>query len=200
MAQWPGAQRWKRALAGIVLMTIGLTIFMTRGKPPRRTALRLKEEARHPWVVAFSGSNPQETLAGLRGELRGHIDVISPHWVRFDATGNLTSEIFSDEVVREAHSQGIKVWPLVAYAGPYGTQGGCPAIFCQTERAFQFAEKLSVWAKVRSLDGLVLDVEHLGQNVRPHLVAFVAELHGMLNPRGLQLWVAVFPQVDFPFS
>lgn len=197
MAKSHRAHLWRWALALMIVMVIGMAIIMTREKAPRQTAKHPEDEARHPWIVAFSGSDPQETLAGLRGELRGQVDVVSPHWLRFDAEGNLTSEVFSDEVVREAHSQGAKVWPLVAYAGPYGTTAGCPAILCRQEGAFRFAENLANWARERHLDGLVLDVEYLGASVRPHLVMFSAELHGMLRARGLQLWIAAFPQVDF---
>lgn len=149
-------------------------------------------------ILAFSGSDIQETLSGLRGEMREHIDVLAPHWLRFDGSGKLTRTIFSEEVVREAHSQGIRVWPLVAYDGPYGRSAGCPPVFCEENTAFRLADRLSTWVTERGVDGLVLDVEYLSVEVKPHLVAFTADLNRLLKRHGRQLWVAVFPQVDFP--
>lgn len=151
-----------------------------------------------PLVLAFSGSDPEETLHGIRRELRGNVDVISPHWIRFNGKGQTVLRRSSQAVIDAAHKQGIEVWPLVAYSGPYGQEAGCPVVFCDSDSAARLVQSLTTWALEQNMDGLVLDVEYLSSTVAPYLVVFTSQLHRQLTTRGLKLWVAVFPQVDFP--
>jgi spore germination protein len=151
-----------------------------------------------PLVLAFMVGDPAAGLTALQNELAGAVDVVSPQWLQFDAAGKLVTRLGSEEFVAVAAAQGLYVWPLAAYAGPYGEQAGCPPVLCDADVRSSFVQRVVEWAAGLGVQGLVLDVEYASVAAAPHLVQLAGELAADLHRQDQQLWVAVFPAVGFP--
>ncbi|MGI6543523.1 MAG: glycosyl hydrolase family 18 protein [Limnochordia bacterium] len=193
---------WLLRILTLVLSAIGVALIVFALRPAGRDASMRERDIQAelktaPIVLAFMGETLEQGLSAVLGELGGNVNVVSPHWVRFNADGTFVTKHGSMVFIAAAHEAHMQVWPLVSYAGPYGSSAGCPAVLCESSVRDRFVEELAQWATILNVEGLVLDVENVSANAKNDLVRLTEQLTAAMHQQQRQLWAAVFPQADF---
>lgn len=121
------------------------------------------------------------------------INIISPCWYSLDDGGQIRVDRSRAEVLDFSRNKGIPVIPLVT------NWQGKSSRFLTDETARR--NSLTYLADLaRYYRGLNLDIEYLPSNFKAPLVQYVQELRALLAREKKQLFVCVYPQVDFPES
>ena len=134
-----------------------------------------------------------DSFPGLRDNYK-FIDVLSPFWYSLDDTGGVRVDRSRAEVLDFSQSKGIPVFPLVTNQGKSGR-----FLTDETARRAALTNLLNL-AEQYHYPGLNLDIESLPPGLKEPLAQFAQELHILLTVNQKQLYVCVYPQVDFPES
>lgn len=193
-----GSLKNKILICGL-LIVIGVLLafsFLRFLAPQKTKPSQPKPLTHHLRLLAFFengwGGVYGDSFPGLQENYR-FIDLLSPFWYSLDDTGQLRVNRSRAEVQEFAASQSIPILPLVT--NWQGRSGG----FLVNDQA-----RRTSLANLRELalnyQGLNLDIEYLLPSFKQPLARYVQELHALLARDQKQLYVCVYPQVDFPAS
>lgn len=142
------------------------------------------------WHLTYS----KDSLDSLRKYLADNEDltVVSPTWYFLkDTEGNFTSYA-SDEYVRYAHSQGVKVWACVKnddIDGVFAHERDTYTIMSSYERRIRLIDALVAAARADEVDGLNIDIEGISVQTGVYFIQFLKELSLECKKAGLVLSV-----------
>ena len=122
------------------------------------------------------------------------VNVISPTWYDLaDGEGGVTS-FASADYVKQAHKQGLQVWPLISNFG----NGSSRAVLGNRASRKKLQEFLIDQARTLDFDGLNIDFEGLAETTGPSYVQFMRELSILCRKE--QIYLSVDVAVPMPFS
>ena len=122
------------------------------------------------------------------------VNVISPTWYDLaDDEGGVTS-FASADYVKQAHKQGLQVWPLISNFG----NGSSRAVLGNRASRKKLQEFLIDQARTLDFDGLNIDFEGLAETTGPSYVQFMRELSILCRKE--QIYLSVDVAVPMPFS
>lgn len=188
----------KFIILSIIMAIIILAANLIMLKPPGKER-ELETITEHPLqVMAFFengwGGIYGDSFPGFQENYQ-FIDVLSPFWYSLDNAGRVRVDRSRSEVLDFSQSKGVPVIPLVT-----NWQGKSGRFLTEKSARRAALANLMNLARQYQYPGLNLDVEYLPPSYKEPLVQFVQELHRLLAEEKKQLYVCVFPQVDFPES
>jgi spore germination protein len=177
-----------------LLIVLILVIALPHLKPPEKTRMSKEPPEHRLMMMAFFengwGGIYGDSFPGFQENYQ-FIDVLSPFWYSLDEQGQIRVNRSRAQVRALAESRDIHVIPLVT-----NWQGGSSRFLTsEPARRTSLANLLNL---ARNYQGLNLDVEYLPVSFRESLALYVQGLRGLLAREKKQLFVCVYPQVDFP--
>lgn len=112
---------------------------------------------------------------------------VSPFWYQVDAKGRLVMNHAQTFVTKLAHSQGLKVLPMVINRGHL-------MLMDAKARQATVATIVSLVQK-NGYDGVVIDFELIPASTKNDLTLFIRSLSKALHPLGKTVGVTVFPHI-----
>jgi spore germination protein YaaH len=139
------------------------------------------------WDQVF---NADANLQDFRRERVKGVDVLSPTWFLFDkeALNGDIINIADKSYVDWAHSEGYKVWALIADE----TREVSEAVLTDTDVREHVIRQLLIFTAMYGLDGINVDFERVTAETAPYFLQFLRELKPLLAQAGVVLSVDLY--------
>ncbi|WP_235753865.1 LysM peptidoglycan-binding domain-containing protein [Psychrobacillus sp. INOP01] len=125
-----------------------------------------------------------------------NLNVVSPRWYTLSNTGNFVSITADTKYLKDAHSKGKKVWPLIGNKfDPVLTD----SVLSNPAKRQKLVSTLKDSLVQTKSDGINVDFENINPKNKQDFVRFVTELKKALQPHGIKVSVDVTRENKDPF-
>ncbi|WP_313894656.1 glycosyl hydrolase family 18 protein [Psychrobacillus sp.] len=158
----------------------------------KKSLLQQKHQQRIVMGWKYNG-NSQNYAQQLN---HSNLNVVSPRWYTLSNTGNFVSIKADTKYLKDAHSKGKKVWPLIGNKfDPVLTD----SVLSNTTKRQKLVSTLKNSLVQTKSDGINVDFENIDPKNKQDFVRFVTELKKALQPHGIKVSVDVTRENIDPF-